>query len=47
MNLLNEKDGTDTELLVYSMTLINKVKKSFRVLISPLKFILKKIKGSK
>jgi hypothetical protein len=25
MNLLNEKDGSDTELLVYSMTLINKV----------------------
>lgn len=26
MNLLNEKDGSDTELLVYSMTLINKVR---------------------
>ena len=26
MNILNEKDGGDTELLVYAMTLINKVR---------------------
>ena len=27
VHVLNEKDGGDTELLVYAMTLINKVKK--------------------
>lgn len=27
MEILDEKDGVDTELLVYAMTLINKVSK--------------------
>ena len=28
MNILNEKDGGDTELLVYAMTLVNKVRQN-------------------
>lgn len=30
MEILDEKDGVDTELLVYAMTLINKVSDLFR-----------------
>lgn len=29
MEILDEKDGVDTELLVYAMTLINKVSKYY------------------
>lgn len=31
MEILDEKDGVDTELLVYAMTLINKVSKCYLI----------------
>jgi len=31
MEILDEKDGVDTELLVYAMTLINKVSKEYHL----------------
>lgn len=38
MEILDEKDGVDTELLVYAMTLINKVSKSFGAFVSLLQY---------
>ena len=33
MEILDEKDGVDTELLVYAMTLVNKVREQLFILL--------------
>lgn len=38
MEILDEKDGVDTELLVYGMTLINKVGQQFVIFTDTLQF---------
>lgn len=38
MEILDEKDGVDTELLVYGMTLINKVGRRFFLFTDTLQF---------